>query len=69
MPYIPFFILKIPNKMPYWVLKTIDDVIYISDQLPKQWLTGKKEGKTEIQKVECLEKEKYFKLESKAEAD
>ena len=30
------------------------------DQPLKQWLTGKKKGKTEIQKLEYLENEKSF---------
>ena len=30
------------------------------DQPLKQWLTGEKEGKTEIQKSEYLESEKSF---------
>ena len=30
------------------------------DQPLKQWLTDRKEGKTEIQKFKCLENEKSF---------
>ena len=32
----------------------------IFDHPPKQWLTVKKEGRTEIQKIEYLENEKSF---------
>ena len=32
----------------------------------KQWPTGKKEGRTEIQKFECLEDEKSFLNEIKS---
>ena len=35
-------------------------LIFIFDQPQKQWLTGEKEGKMEIQKCECLENEKSF---------
>ena len=41
----------------------VDDVInfkIILDQPLKQWLTGRKEGKVEIQKLEYLENEKSF---------
>ena len=33
---------------------------FFLDQPLKQWLTGKKEGKTKIQKFEYLENEKSF---------
>ena len=33
---------------------------FMLDQPVKQWLTGRKEGKTDIQKLEYLENEKSF---------
>ena len=40
--------------MTSWTLR------FIFDHPPKQWPTGKKEGRTEIQKIEYLENEKSF---------
>ena len=58
-----FFLLKITNKICYSVLMTIDDFINFKIHLrstSKQSPTGKKKGKTEIQKLEYLEKVKSF---------
>ena len=62
---IPFFLLKIPNKhvieflyrqlITSWTLRFIFD-----HPVLKQWPTGRKEGRTEIQKFEYLENEKSF---------
>ena len=38
---------------------------FMLDQPAKQWLAGRKEGKTEIQKFEYLENEKSFLDETK----
>ena len=39
---------------------TSETLRFSLDQSLKQWLTGKKEGKTKIQKFEYLENEKNF---------
>ena len=41
-------------------LMTSRTLRFIFDHPPKQWPTGKKEGRTEIQKIEYLENEKNF---------
>ena len=46
-----------------WV--TSQTLRFFLDQPLKQWLSGKKEGKTKIQKFEYLENEKSFSDETK----
>ena len=41
-------------------LLTLQSLRFIFSYPLRQWLTRKKEGKTEIQKFECLENEKSF---------
>ena len=41
-------------------LITSQNLTFIFNQPLKQWLTRRKRGKTEIQKLEYLENEKYF---------
>ena len=60
---IPFFLLKYQTKcvIEFLFRKLMTQTLrFIFDQPPKQWLTGKKEGKMEIQKFEYLENEKSF---------
>ena len=62
---ISFFFLKIWNKMCYWVLiQTIDNImnfkIYLRSSSKAMANRQKKMGRTEIQKIEYLEKKESF---------
>ena len=47
-------------KFLFRQLMTSENLRFIFDQPPKQWLTGRKRGKTEIQTFEYLDNENIF---------
>ena len=55
---------KCVTKFLFRQLMTSKISRFFLDQTLRQWLTGKKEGKTKIQKFEYLENEKSFLDES-----
>ena len=56
----PRYQTKCVIKFLFSQLMMSQTIRFMLDQPVKQWLTGRKEGKTDIQKLEYLENEKSF---------